>query len=139
EPLLPRDRSRYDVDDPAYRMLHLTYLETRFPDVYETATTWQPFPAADVQAILDAFAALKTAYHSGDDARFNEASQAFFATVEKTSEKVGPYPGQDSVGDRIGILFRGDNLNPPGRDLLDLELKFNRGQPFRWARTIMLP
>jgi ABC-type transport system involved in cytochrome c biogenesis permease subunit len=135
---LPTQRG-YDPDDPKFRMLHLTYLETRFPDLYKVATTWQPFPAADATRVVAAYNAVGVAYRSGEPARFAEASQAFFRTVKEVSEKYGhAYPGEDSIADRLGALVTGGALNTPGESLLELERTFNRVQPFMWGWILML-
>jgi ABC-type transport system involved in cytochrome c biogenesis permease subunit len=132
-------RKGYDPDDPKFRMLHLTYLETRFPDVYQVATAWQPFPEADARHVVKAFNALGAAYRSHDAARFAEASQAFMSTVKQVSEKYGhAYPGEDSIADRLGALVSGGALNTPGESLLELERTFNLVKPFMWGWILML-
>ncbi len=129
----------YDPEDPKFRMLHLTYLETRFPDVYKVATSWQTFPEADARRVVAAFNKVGAAYRSGDAGKFSEASQKFVSTVREVSEKFGhAYPGEDTVADRLHMLVTGEQLNPPGQSLLDLERLFNRVQPFMWGWILML-
>ena len=72
---------------PKFRMLHLTYLETLFPDVYKVATAWQQFPADDVTKVQVAYKNLGTAYRSGDPGKFEEGSQAFFVLVYGASTR----------------------------------------------------
>jgi ABC-type transport system involved in cytochrome c biogenesis permease subunit len=134
---LPRG-SEYRPHDARFRMLHLGYLETRYPDLYEEAARWQKFNKEDAAAVLGAFSRVQDAYATGDADKLNKASERFFATVEKVSEKAGPYPGVDTVGDRMAALFTGEMVRPPSDSLLQLELSFNQATPFRWAWVSML-
>src|SRR5262249_52938077 len=118
--MLPVSGKAYDPEDPTYRMLHLTYLQARFPDVYEAPATWQPLPRPTVDRILSSYPQLGSAYRTGDPDRFEMASEEFFNTVQKVSEEVSPYPGEDTVGSRVGALLTGGALNPPGQQLLGL-------------------
>jgi ABC-type transport system involved in cytochrome c biogenesis permease subunit len=134
---LPGGRE-YRADDPRYRMLHLGYLETRYPDLYEESVHWQKFNKDDALTVLGAFHRLQTAYQGGNAGQFDKASERFFATVQEVSEKAGPYPGSDTVADRIGALLTGEMVRPPSEGLLQLELTFNRVKPFQWAWITML-
>jgi ABC-type transport system involved in cytochrome c biogenesis permease subunit len=134
---LPRG-SDYQPHDPRFRMLHLGYLETRYPDLYEESARWQKFDKDDAAAVLGAFVKLQEAYAAGDAGRFDKASERFFATVETVSAKAGAYPGGDTVGDRVTALLTGEAVRPPSESLLQLELLFNRVTPFRWAWVAML-
>ena len=134
---LPK-KAGYHPEDPKYRMLHLSFLEIRFPDLYQVAVRWQSPPLDDCKLILASFARLGEAYRTGEAGKFEEASTAFFATVKEVSEKVGPYPGVDTISDRLGALFTGGSLHPPGEELLALEHSFNRIKPFMWAWIVML-
>jgi ABC-type transport system involved in cytochrome c biogenesis permease subunit len=135
---LPLPQSGYHPDDPRFRMLHLTYLETRFPDVYQTAVQWQKPPLAEARNVLAALDRLGQAYRAGEPAAFAEASQAFFNTLREVSEKFGAYPGEDTVADRVKALLSGGFLNAPSEELLGLELTFNHTKPFMWAWILML-
>src|SRR5262249_10671574 len=117
-------RKTYHPEDPKFRMLHLTYMELRFPNMYNDARTWQTPPTAKALTVLAAWADVGRAYRSGNAARFDSASQKFFQTVE--AESTPPYPGEDSVSDRAGAVLTGAALNPPDRGLLSMEQTFNR-------------
>lgn len=91
-----------------FSLLYLDYLEERYPEIYAAAAS-QPFPAEDVQAVLDAWADVRSAYQSGDTARFDAASTAFFQTV--------------------GLRANAATIS--------LELLYNRAEPFRWAGVLM--
>jgi ABC-type transport system involved in cytochrome c biogenesis permease subunit len=111
------------LNEPQFRLLRLDYLETRFPDFHKAAAT-QPFPAEEVERVLNAFAAVQEAYRTGNADRFDVASQELFRTLHQTTEaahqtgrEIRPYPGTSTIG---------------------IELLFNRLQPFRWAWVLML-
>lgn len=131
-------KSGYDPADPNYRMLHLTYLEMRYPDLYRRATEWQEYPAEKVQRVLAAHKQLADAYRSGDAGRFDQATTKFLDTVADVSKEVGPYPGEDTVSARLGILLSGHSLGQPSQQLLDLERTFNRVMPFTFGWILML-
>jgi ABC-type transport system involved in cytochrome c biogenesis permease subunit len=77
----------------------------------------QPFPARSIEQILGALESVRLAYDLADAARFEAASQEFFAALREATEAAGnPYPGSHPI---------------------DLELLFNRTQPFRWAWVLM--
>jgi ABC-type transport system involved in cytochrome c biogenesis permease subunit len=135
---LPPPGSKYHPDDQRFRMLHLNYLESRFPDLYPDSAAWQKFPVKEADEVLHSYDNLATAYQSGEPAQFDQASQDFFGVLRKVSEEVGPYPGEDSVGGRLEKLFAGANPGSPGTGLLDLEMQFDHVQPFRWAWVLML-
>jgi ABC-type transport system involved in cytochrome c biogenesis permease subunit len=128
----------YDPGDTAFRMLHLSYLEMRFPDIWEQAANWQKYPAEDVARILEAYKKLGAAYHSGDAEQFDTATTEFATAVDEVSARAGPYPGADGIGDRLGALLTGGTLHPPSRQLLDLERLYNRISPFTWSWVLML-
>jgi ABC-type transport system involved in cytochrome c biogenesis permease subunit len=129
-------REGYDPALDKFRMLHLTYLETRFPNMYKDAVTDQPVPKDRVVNVLVAWVKVGEAYRSGNPDRFDSASQTFFKTLESESTK--PYPGQDTVMDRVGAVLSGASLNPPDRGLLGLEQTFNKVVPFQKAWVLML-
>jgi ABC-type transport system involved in cytochrome c biogenesis permease subunit len=108
----------YHPDDQRFRMLHLDYLEARFPDLYLTSQAWQPFPMTEANRVLDSFEAVRKAYTGGDPEQFASASQDFFTTVREVSSSL-----DDSY---------------PGVSTLDLEMQYNRIQPFKWSWIIML-
>jgi ABC-type transport system involved in cytochrome c biogenesis permease subunit len=130
--------SRYHPDKPEFQQLHLNYLENRFPDLYKESTAWQEFPAADADQVLVSYRNVRQAYTAGDAAPFEQASQKFFDTLREVSEKVGPYPGEDTAGERLLGVVQGRPLANPSQSLLNLELLFNRVQPFMWAWVLML-
>jgi ABC-type transport system involved in cytochrome c biogenesis permease subunit len=129
-------REGYDPEQDKFRMLHLTYLETRFPNMYKDAVTDQPVPKERVERVLIAWSEVGQAYRSGNPERFESASQKFLQTLEAESTK--PYPGQDSIGDRVHAVLTGAPLNPPDRGLLALEQTFNKVVPFQKAWVLML-
>lgn len=63
-------------------------------------------PAAEIREILDAFAALQTAYRSGDRARFSDRAAGFFAALARHPANGEP-------------------------DLVERELWYNQASPFR--------
>ena len=129
---------RYGPDKPEYTMLYLDYMEARFPDLYRELAFSQTFPSADATRLLDSRSRLLNAYRSGDTDKFSEASQDFFATVEQVSQSYVPYPGQDTIADRLLGLLRGRLTTNPSPELLNLELQYNHVQPFLWAWIVML-
>jgi ABC-type transport system involved in cytochrome c biogenesis permease subunit len=133
---LPARRESYDPTDQAFQMLHLAYMEARFPQIYRMAANAQPLPQDKVTKVLTAYADVARAYRSGNAERFDSASTAFFKTLE--SESTPPYPGQDGIGDRVHAVLTGAALNPPDRSLLALEQTFNRVVPFQKAWVLML-
>jgi ABC-type transport system involved in cytochrome c biogenesis permease subunit len=131
-------KTGYRPDNQEFRMLHLNYLEARFPGLYEESSKWQQFPRPQAERVLGAFDDLRAGFRSGDGARFTQASERFITTVREVSEEVGPYPGLDTVGIRIAGLFQGRLTANPAPDLLNLERTFDQVQPFMWAWIIML-
>jgi ABC-type transport system involved in cytochrome c biogenesis permease subunit len=87
------------------------------PASYE-GTAAQPFPEAQTQEILAAFAALGDAYRSGAAARFAAASGDFFDAVGRVSSRFNRYPDTDTTA---------------------RELWFNRSNPFRkaWVASLL--
>jgi ABC-type transport system involved in cytochrome c biogenesis permease subunit len=116
---------RYRADDPRFRMVHLNYLETRFPDIYRQSQAWQKYPEAEAGRVLAAYDSLRTAYLSAnadsfgpaDAQRFAEAGQGFATSVREVSQQFDDYPGVPTLG---------------------LELTFNHARPFMWGWIIML-
>jgi ABC-type transport system involved in cytochrome c biogenesis permease subunit len=129
---------RYHPDKQEYRMLHLDYLESRFPNLYRESAAWQKFPADAAEQIDEDIGSVRTAYLSGDPNQFAEASQAFFAQVADISGRVGPYPGEDTPQSRLTGLLTGRAVANPAGSLLALEQQLNRVQPFLWSWIIML-
>ncbi len=102
----------YRPDDPKFRMLHLDYLETRFPDVYGEALAAHPYPDQSVGRALAQWDELSAAYQSGSADQFARASGEFIDTVNKTT-----------VDDDTGTIR--------------WELTYNRLQPFFWSWIVM--
>src|SRR5205807_9185516 len=100
--------------DPEFRMLHLNYLETLYPDLYPDSGAWQVFPERQADLVLASYDQLETAYISGSAAEFDRASQEFIRTLRQVSEEVGPYPGDDTVAKRVAALFAGAAPGAPG-------------------------
>jgi ABC-type transport system involved in cytochrome c biogenesis permease subunit len=160
-------RRHYVVDDPDFRMMHLGYLESRFPNVYKESLAAQPFPERDASRVLDSLGRLRVAYQSGQPERFADASQKFFAVVRDTSDrtlvdglaerdrntraqaaylkvKSARDSGNDTnLAQANAEFFRwvSDDGVPfhryPGVSTIPLELTFNRVQPFMWAWVVM--
>jgi ABC-type transport system involved in cytochrome c biogenesis permease subunit len=107
----------YHATDDRFRMLHLNYLEARYPDLYRRSADWQQYPKEDGDRVLASYDRLERAYLSGENENFTEASRAFFATVREVSQNHDDYPGVSTI---------------------PLELTFNRVRPFMWAWIIML-
>ncbi len=133
-------KSHYHPDDPKFRMLHLDYLETRFPNVYRESAAWQEYPKEDAEQVLVSYFGVRDAYISGNADQFKAASEKFFQTLQSVSEKVtgSSYPGDDTTGIRLAGLMVGRPVANPSRSLLDLEMRYNRAQPFQWAWVLML-
>jgi ABC-type transport system involved in cytochrome c biogenesis permease subunit len=108
----------YNPKDDRYRDLHLTYLELRFPNIYKESVDAQKFPLEDVQRLTAAQDLVQQAYASGNGPKFTEASQAFAKELQEVSRKYEP-------------TF-------PIVDTLQLEMRYNRVEPFRWAWVSML-
>jgi ABC-type transport system involved in cytochrome c biogenesis permease subunit len=107
----------YIPDKEAFRMLHMTYLEQRFPGLYIESANAQAFPVADVRQVLDNFTALRAAYLTGDPKAFEAAATNFMKLITEVSRRYEP--------------------NYPDCQTLDLELTFNRVEPFKWAWVTM--
>jgi ABC-type transport system involved in cytochrome c biogenesis permease subunit len=132
-------KQRYHPEDVKYRMLHLDYLEARFPNVYRESAAWQKFPRPDVDRLLDNYATLREAYRSGDANQFESASDSYFRLLDEISTKyAGVYPGADTPEVRLAGLFHGRPPANPAWSLLDVERQYNRYEPFQWAWVLML-
>jgi ABC-type transport system involved in cytochrome c biogenesis permease subunit len=132
--------SVYAPVKPEYRILHMSYLETRFPKLYQEAAQGQPPPLESIQVVLTRFEALSDAYDKGDPAKFDQARNDFFTTVKQVSEEETKhtFPGDDTISDRLGDLVTGQSTSMPGSQLMDLELTFNQLRPYMWAWILML-
>jgi ABC-type transport system involved in cytochrome c biogenesis permease subunit len=128
----------YRADDPQYRVIHLDYLEARYPYLYRDSLAAQKFPREQAEAVLLSYKQLVDAYQTNKPEEFSEKSQAFFARLQEVSERYTTYPGEDTVGDRLGGLFRGRPTQNPAPALLNLEMQFNKRMPFMWAWIVML-
>jgi ABC-type transport system involved in cytochrome c biogenesis permease subunit len=82
---LTRTRS-YQPEDPEFRMLHLDYLESRFPEVHRESLSWQSFPSREVNQVLKALDDVSLAYKSGHAGHFAKASEAFFHTLRSVTD-----------------------------------------------------
>lgn len=109
----------YVPEDQRYNQMYMDYLEARFPDMYSAAISAQPFPGEAAKTVLTSYETVGTAYRSGENAKFNEATKSFFDTVTKISREYAgsTYPGETTTG---------------------LELLLNRVEPFKWAWISML-
>jgi ABC-type transport system involved in cytochrome c biogenesis permease subunit len=160
-------RRHYIPDDPDFRMMHLGYLESRFPNVYKESLAAQRFPADAAARVLDSLAKVRSAYQSGPAEQFAAASQSFFDTAHGTSDRTlvdglaardkgvkaqAAYMKVESARDSgnpehlaqaKAEFFRwvrddGVSFHPyPGVSTIPLELTFNRVQPFMWAWVVM--
>ena len=135
---LPKAGDKYHPADLRFRMLHLDYLENLFPNLYRESDAWQPFPVESARRVLGSFEKLQAGYQSGDPPTFQTASLAFFETLRDISQEVAPYPGDDTIGTRLVGLVGGPAPGQAGAQLLDLEARFDRVQPFRWGWVLML-
>lgn len=110
-------RRGYVPEKDEFRMLHMTYLEQRFPGLYLESATAQTFPADAASQVLKAFDGLRSTYLSGDPGAFAKASAEFQKLIAETSQRF--------------------DATYPDCDTLDLELLFNRLEPFKWAWITM--
>jgi ABC-type transport system involved in cytochrome c biogenesis permease subunit len=155
-------------DDPEFRMLHLDYLESMFPDVYKESLAWQAFPDYEARQMLASFAKVQQAYRSGEPSNFEQASQDFFGILHETAdrtliqglaertqsadvkaafEKVQAARQTDD-SERIqqeeqnffqaATQAGADFASYPGVSTLRLEMMFNRTEPFKWAWVVMI-
>jgi ABC-type transport system involved in cytochrome c biogenesis permease subunit len=131
------EKGKYDPEDPKFRMLHLGYLECRFPTLYADLITWQGFPIKDVKTVLASWESLKKAYRTNDADKFETASKDFMATVQTVSTKYGPYPGTLNRKFEIGSLLS-VSVDYGLDELIDYELTLNHLEPFQKAWIIML-
>jgi ABC-type transport system involved in cytochrome c biogenesis permease subunit len=153
----------YRPDDMHFRMLHLDYLEMLYPDLYHEALAWQKFPKADAEKVLAAYGELQAAYKSEDAAQFTAATTKYFEVIREVSERTtlegftAAYqpeglrsaakaalenPSADRAELRSQLKAAGfapGSYLYPGTTTLDLEMRFNRLQPFMWGWVLMLP
>lgn len=78
--------TKYHPDDPEFRMLHLDYLESRFPYVYRESLAVQPFPRKEAEDILLQYDKIPDAYASGDAKQFKVATSNFLEVVHDTTD-----------------------------------------------------
>lgn len=134
--------NKYVAEDPKFRMLHMTYLETRFPTIYMEAAEWQKAPMEQINNLLAKYDAIGEAYRADptDDEKVLEKSEEFFAYVKEVSEERTDlvYPGEDTIIDRLGDVLTGSFVHHPGPQLFELELLFNKVKPFMWSWVLML-
>lgn len=128
----------YDPQAPQYHMLHLDYLDLMFPDLFREAGQWQDFPRQDAERVVARYEDLMRAYRSRSAAQFAQASADFFATLREVSMRYAVYPGDDTISDRLRLLFSGGSPGLPSEQLLALEQFFNGWHPFRIAWITML-
>jgi ABC-type transport system involved in cytochrome c biogenesis permease subunit len=129
----------YHPDKQEFRMLHLNYLESRFPNLYRESAAWQEFPAEAAEQMVDSIEQVHDAYLSGDSSQFADASEAFFQkTAEVSRQFAGVYPGEDTTTARLVGLTTGRAVANPAESLLNMEMSLNRLQPFLWSWIIML-
>lgn len=81
------------------------------PTLYE-GTPCQVVPTAEAQEVLTAFTSLRAAYRAGEAGRFAAAADDFLETVKRVSGHFNRYPDTDTV---------------------EMELWYNRTNPFRKA------
>ncbi len=127
------EQGKYHPEDPQFRMLHLGYLENRFPTVYRDSLAWQEFPVKDAKSVLASFDNLKKAYRTDKPEAFAKASNAFFATLQGVGQKYDSYP--KTVSRNFVWLF---DVDFPIEDMLGYEMTLNEVQPFQKAWIIML-
>src|SRR5262249_32807756 len=92
----------------------------------------------DADAVVASHQKLVEAYRSNDPETFAAVSTAFMGEVATISEKYAPYPGNDTLGMRLNGLTYGRPVENPSPSLVNMELMFNRVQPFMWAWVVML-
>jgi ABC-type transport system involved in cytochrome c biogenesis permease subunit len=125
-------RGKYHPEDQKFRMLHLGYLENRFPSLYEDSYAWQDFPRKDAREVLASFDRVKQAYRSSKADRFDQASRDFFDTVRTVSQRHAAYPGT-MERNLFWVPVEFDM-----EEMMDFELTLNRVEPFQKAWIIML-
>jgi ABC-type transport system involved in cytochrome c biogenesis permease subunit len=165
---LARIKPKDYPDDPEFRMLHLDYLESMFPDVYKESLAWQPFPDEEARGVLASYSKVQVAYRTGEPGQFEEASQEFFRVLHETADwilvqglaertqspdvKAAFEKVQDTrkAGEPNGFehesqdFFQTANQSGaefasyPGVSTLQLEMTFNRTEPFKWAWIVMI-
>lgn len=109
----------YVPEDPKYNQIYMQYLEARYPEMYLNAIKSQPVPLESIKTTLAAYQNVAAAYRVGEASPFQQATQAFFDTVDTVSKQ---YAGPDF----------------PGETTTALELTLNRVEPFKWAWISML-
>lgn len=107
----------YLPEKDEFRTLHMAYLETLYPKMYAEAVQWQAFPEAKARRLQAEYVALQSSYLSQKPLQFAEASQRWFAALAQVSKEAEP--------------------TYPSCSTLDLELRFNRLEPFKWAWVTM--
>jgi ABC-type transport system involved in cytochrome c biogenesis permease subunit len=158
----------YHPDDPRFRLLHLDYLESLYPEVYWESLAAQPFPQEEAGRVLVGFAAVRDAYRSGDSRSFEQASEQFVRTLRDASDwsliqglaerinaddlraafeqvwRARRSVESDHMEPATAAFFAavrqaGEDMLPyPGVTTLPLEVAFNHTQPFLWAWILML-
>ena len=101
----------YTPDDPKYLMLHLNYMELRYPAIYFDALSRQPFPDVQARSVLNAYAKMQGAYLAQAGVKqgspelaavvgpvglpgiltfpsFDEAAKEFFTTLKRVSDEI---------------------------------------------------
>lgn len=131
-------RNGYRADNPEYRMLHFDYLESLFPNYYAESLEALVFPREDAMRVLGAHARLVETYRAGNATNFDQEAVNFAATLQQVSDEFATYPGDDTAGMRLRGILTGRPTSNPSTRLLDLELSFNRAQPFMYAWIFML-
>jgi ABC-type transport system involved in cytochrome c biogenesis permease subunit len=110
-------RQGYVPEKDEFKMLHMTYLEQRFPGIYLESATAQTFPSDAASQVLSAFDGLRNKYMSGDPIAFANASAEFQKLIRELSRRF--------------------DATYPDCDTIDLEMLFNRVEPFKWAWITM--
>jgi ABC-type transport system involved in cytochrome c biogenesis permease subunit len=132
------EKENYHAEDPKFRMLHLGYLEARYPTLYQDAVGWQVFPLADAKAVLAKWDSLKNAYRSNDSGQFATASRDFMDTTKTVSEHYGPYPGTIHRNFHIIPDLLVISTDYELGEMINYELTLNEVEPFQKAWIIML-
>jgi ABC-type transport system involved in cytochrome c biogenesis permease subunit len=128
-------RSNYNPDDNRWRMLHLGYLETRYPSLYRDSLAWQKYPLKDIRTILARYTQVKEAYAANQPARFKEASESFFALLKALGDESGKYKSYPRTEERTFLFW---TFEIPVADLLAYEMTLNEVAPFQKAWIIMV-
>ena len=127
----------YNPDNPSFRMLHLAYLESRFPDVYETATKWQRFPCRrrpDGAGQLCGFAACLPHRRCWP---LRQGQPGICCRCQSGKQPRRPLSRRRHHRQTCQYSLTGKSLGLPASQVLSLEQLFNRVQPFLWAWVSM--